>query len=113
VWAQDLTCARLRKRPHVVPDQSLLMCLCAGSEHLRITAGAATTRPICVWRLAVLPNGTIVSGDSDGAVQFWDGRFGSLLHRFIQVTLGFSAQRARGSVLSLSCVLVACQCADA
>jgi len=55
-----------------------------GSEHLRITAGAATTRPVCVWRLAVLPNGTIVSGDSDGAVQFWDGRFGSLLHRFTQ-----------------------------
>lgn len=34
-----------------------------------------------MWSLTVLPDGTIVSGDGDGAVQFWDGRFGTLLSR--------------------------------
>jgi U3 small nucleolar RNA-associated protein 4 len=34
-----------------------------------------------VWALLVLPDGTIVSGDQEGAVQFWDGGFGTLLSR--------------------------------
>lgn len=34
-----------------------------------------------MWSLTVLRDGTIVSGDGDGAVQFWDGRFGTLLSR--------------------------------
>mgnify|MGYP001807574930 CR=1 FL=1 len=37
-----------------------------------------------VWRLLSLPDGTLVSGDSDGAVQMWDGRFGTQLARFNQ-----------------------------
>ncbi|EFJ48124.1 hypothetical protein VOLCADRAFT_91388 [Volvox carteri f. nagariensis] len=55
-----------------------------GREHLRITAAAVTSRPVTVWRLLSLSDGTLVSGDSDGAVQMWDGRFGTLLHRFTQ-----------------------------
>ena len=35
-----------------------------------------------VWDLLYLPDGTLVSADSDGAVQFWDGRFGTLLQRW-------------------------------
>ncbi len=47
---------------------------------MRISVGAQTaSKPPCVWRVLVLPDGTLVSADSDGAVQFWDGRFGTLL----------------------------------
>lgn len=54
---------------------------------MRISVGAQTTgKPVCVWRLLVLADGTLVSGDSDGAVQFWDGKFGALL----QVSFGLS-----------------------
>jgi U3 small nucleolar RNA-associated protein 4 len=56
-----------------------------GIETLRITVAASAQRPVCVWRLLVLPDSTIVSGDSEGAVQFWDGQFGSQLHRFTQL----------------------------
>ena len=35
-----------------------------------------------MWRLLSLPDGTLVSGDSEGAVQFWEPRFGTLLSRF-------------------------------
>lgn len=49
---------------------------------MRITAAVSTKQPVCVWRLAVLPDGSIVSGSSDGATQFWDGAFGTLLQRF-------------------------------
>ncbi|GIM15061.1 hypothetical protein Vretimale_17826 [Volvox reticuliferus] len=55
-----------------------------GREHLRITASATTSRPVTVWRVLSLPDGTVVSGDSDGAVQMWDSRFGTLLQRFTQ-----------------------------
>lgn len=54
----------------------------AGHEIVRITAGVQTKQPLCVWRLAVLPDGTVVSGSSDGATQFWDGHFGTLIQRF-------------------------------
>lgn len=40
--------------------------------------------PPRVWSLAVLPDGTIVSGDSEGATQFWEGRFGTLVSRLQQ-----------------------------
>lgn len=53
-------------------------------EALRITAGDATGSELCVWSLLVLPDGTIVAGDSGGNVTFWDGRFGTLLSRFTQ-----------------------------
>ncbi len=35
-----------------------------------------------MWSLLFLPDGTLVSGVSTGAVQFWDVRFGTLLNRF-------------------------------
>lgn len=56
----------------------------AGTEQQRITAGTSSTSPPCVWALEVLADGTIVSGDQEGAVQFWDGRFGTLLTRHQQ-----------------------------
>lgn len=61
----------------------LHVCLAgtAGIELQRITVGTSSTSPPCVWALTVLRDGTIVSGDGDGAVQFWDGRFGTLLSR--------------------------------
>lgn len=37
-----------------------------------------------MWALEVLADGTLVSGDQEGAVQFWDGRFGTLLTRHQQ-----------------------------
>lgn len=53
-------------------------------EALRITAGDASGSELCVWSLIVLPDGTIVAGDSGGNVTFWDGRFGTLIGRFNQ-----------------------------
>lgn len=32
----------------------------------------------------VLPDGTMVSGDSSGALQLWDAQYGTLLHAFSQ-----------------------------
>ncbi|PRW61122.1 WD40 repeat [Chlorella sorokiniana] len=58
----------------------------SGHEVLRITAGDGTgaSKEGCIWSLVVLPDGTVVSGDSAGNVQFWDGRFGTLLAGFSQ-----------------------------
>ncbi|GLC46942.1 hypothetical protein PLESTB_001544800 [Pleodorina starrii] len=67
-----------------------------GRERLRITAAASTARPVTVWRLLFLPDGTLVSGDSDGAVQMWDSRFGTLLHRFTQHRADVLAMAATG-----------------
>ncbi|KAK9805376.1 hypothetical protein WJX73_008329 [Symbiochloris irregularis] len=50
-----------------------------GQEMQRIIAGERDT---CVWALVVLPDGTIVSGDSSGNVIFWDARFGTRLCSF-------------------------------
>lgn len=55
-----------------------------GTEQQRITVGTSSASPPCVWALEVLPDGTMVSGDQEGAVQFWDGRFGTLLTRHQQ-----------------------------
>ena len=38
----------------------------------------------CVWALKYLPDGTLVTGDSDGAVTFWDGKFSTELVRYQQ-----------------------------
>jgi U3 small nucleolar RNA-associated protein 4 len=54
-------------------------------EALRITASDGTgNSELCVWSLLVLPDGTIVAGDSGGTVSFYDGTFGTLLGRFNQ-----------------------------
>ena len=50
-----------------------------GRELVRFTVSSSSLAAACVWQLLVLPDGTVVSGDSEGAVQFWDGRFGTLL----------------------------------
>lgn len=62
---------------------ALLLCG-TGTEQQRITVGTSSGSPPCVWALEVLPDGTLVSGDQEGAVQFWDGRFGTLLTRHQQ-----------------------------
>lgn len=51
-------------------------------EIYRITVnygGPTTGKELCIWSLLALRCGTIVSGDSSGGVQFWDGQFGTLL----------------------------------
>ncbi|ACI65996.1 predicted protein [Phaeodactylum tricornutum CCAP 1055/1] len=40
--------------------------------------------PTRVWSISILKDGTVVSGDSLGHVQFWDGDSGSLQQTFIQ-----------------------------
>ncbi len=54
-------------------------------EALRITANDGTgNSELCIWSLLVLPDGTIVAGDSGGNVSFYDQQFGTLLGRFTQ-----------------------------
>ncbi|KAG0557990.1 hypothetical protein KC19_11G171000 [Ceratodon purpureus] len=51
-------------------------------EIYRITAGIGgkgKSSDLCIWSLLVLRNGDIVSGDSSGSTQFWDGQLGTLL----------------------------------
>ncbi|XP_051149862.1 WD repeat-containing protein PCN-like [Andrographis paniculata] len=51
-------------------------------EIYRITAGLGglgSGDDLCIWSLLALRCGTLVSGDSSGSVQFWDGRLGTLL----------------------------------
>ncbi|GER40218.1 transducin family protein / WD-40 repeat family protein [Striga asiatica] len=51
-------------------------------EVYRITVGLGgrgSGNDLCIWSLLALRCGTIVSGDSSGSVQFWDGQFGTLL----------------------------------
>ena len=55
-------------------------------ELLRITVegiskGMEETR-LCIWTLMVLSDGTIVSGDSHGAISFWDGQYGTMIAKF-------------------------------
>lgn len=70
------------------------LCLPAtGQELLRITAASHSGASLCVWALLVTGDGTIVSGDSEGAVQFWDGSNGTLLTRL---------QRHAADVLALA-----------
>eukprot|EP00898_Chlorokybus_atmophyticus_P002048 jgi/Chlat1/2844/Chrsp194S03000 len=66
-----------------------------GQELLRITAGGGgvdTSTPL-VWALQVLRDGTVVSGDSTGRTQFWDGQLGTLLQ---------AQQRHTADVLALA-----------
>ncbi|CAF88516.1 unnamed protein product, partial [Tetraodon nigroviridis] len=42
-------------------------------------AGALKSREVVVWSLVFLPDHTVVSGDSAGKVQFWDGHTGTLI----------------------------------
>lgn len=47
-------------------------------------AGGARGGVVLVWVVRILPDMTIVSGDSCGRTQFWDGKFGTLLQSFSQ-----------------------------
>lgn len=51
-------------------------------EVYRITVGlggVGSGSNLCIWSLITLRDGTIVSGDSTGSTQFWDGKQGTLL----------------------------------
>ncbi|XP_054799224.1 LOW QUALITY PROTEIN: WD repeat-containing protein PCN-like [Prosopis cineraria] len=53
-----------------------------GREIYRITAGLGglgSGPELCIWSLLSLRSGTLVSADSSGSVQFWDGQHGTLL----------------------------------
>lgn len=41
--------------------------------------GASKNKEVVVWSVAFLSDNTIISGDSAGKVQFWDGVTGTLL----------------------------------
>lgn len=47
-------------------------------------SGSSTGAESCIWSVSVLPDGTMVSGDSTGAVQLWDSQHGTLLQAFHQ-----------------------------
>jgi U3 small nucleolar RNA-associated protein 4 len=58
------------------------------TELLRITLGhaagprAAPRAAPCVWSVLALPDGTLVSGDSEGVTSLWDGEHGTLRQAF-------------------------------
>jgi WD40 repeat protein len=52
------------------------------TEKDAVTSGDETPGEACVWALLALADGTLVSGDAKGNVQFWDGRFGTLTQGF-------------------------------
>lgn len=41
--------------------------------------GASKSREVVVWSLVFLSDHTVVSADSAGKVQFWDGHTGTLI----------------------------------
>ncbi|KAI3873622.1 hypothetical protein MKW92_037814 [Papaver armeniacum] len=65
-------------------SDGFIRCWDAHTTHevYRITVGTGGLRDgsdLCVWSLIYLKSGTLVSGDSTGSVQFWDGEQGTLL----------------------------------
>ncbi|XP_074588267.1 WD repeat-containing protein PCN-like [Curcuma longa] len=65
-------------------SDGLIRCWDAASFHekYRITAGLGglgSGPELCIWSLLFLRSGTLVSGDSTGSVQFWDGNYGTLM----------------------------------
>ena len=78
-------------------------------EVLRITLASKSVVPQCCWRLAVLLDSTVVSVDSEGATQFWDGQFGTLLQRHVVHegdTLALAAMPDGSAVFSAGRLLV-------
>lgn len=57
--------------------------MCSGRSTRRLLvergAGASKSREVVVWGLVFLSDHTVVSGDSAGKVQFWDGHTGTLV----------------------------------
>ena len=68
--------------------------LTSGRSVLRISVGDFHSKTTLVWALVVLQDDTIVSGDSTGHVQFWNGVMGTLQQQFRQHT---------GDVLAVVC----------
>lgn len=55
-----------------------------GKCRLRILVQSERNDPALVWSVKMLPDKSIVSGDSFGKTQIWDGKFGTLLQSFKQ-----------------------------
>ncbi|KAL3840498.1 hypothetical protein ACJIZ3_025089 [Penstemon smallii] len=77
-WSPD------SKRIYSGSSDGFIRCWDAKLAHeiYRITVGLGglgSGSDICIWSLIALRCGAIVSGDSSGSVQFWDGQFGTLL----------------------------------
>ena len=81
-----LACGSSRGMAHVMDCMNF-------NELTRITIGyvpekasefLSSTDEHCVWSLLYLPDGVLVSGDSDGAVTFWDSKFSTELARYTQ-----------------------------
>eukprot|EP01135_Chromosphaera_perkinsii_P010028 Nk52_evm63s1992 gene=Nk52_evmTU63s1992 len=53
-----------------------------GRSVLRITAEDFHKESTLIWSVKVLSNGNLISGDSLGNTQMWDGKFGTLLQSF-------------------------------
>lgn len=53
-----------------------------GRNTERITVERLGGQPTLIWALQLLSDGTIVSGDSLGHVQFWNSRFATLIQTF-------------------------------
>lgn len=71
------------------------------SHELRRPVGDGTGSTSCIWALTVLPDGCLVSGGSEGQLQFWDGVSGTLLQGFQrhQAPLLAVAASAQGDTL--------------
>ncbi|KAK4481557.1 hypothetical protein RD792_012459 [Penstemon davidsonii] len=77
-WSPDA------KRIYSGSSDGFIRCWDAKLAHeiYRITVGLGglgSGSDLCIWSLIALRCGAIVSGDSSGSVQFWDGQFGTLL----------------------------------
>jgi U3 small nucleolar RNA-associated protein 4 len=66
---------------------SIIHCLDVKSGQIsrRITVDKIRGEDTLVWALEVLKDGTIVSGDSLGNVQFWDSKMGTLIKGYKEV----------------------------
>lgn len=48
--------------------------------HVERLVGASKSREVVIWSIVFLSNHTVISGDSAGKVQMWDGITGTLVH---------------------------------
>lgn len=64
-----------------------------GQELLFVTAAVDAQTEMCIWRVLMLPNGDIASGDSSGRVAVWDSTYGTLLA---------AVERHTGDVMALA-----------
>ena len=68
--------------------QQCLTIIATSADHVCLYCttgnGIGAGSELCMWSVMVLPDGTMVSGDSTGTLQLWDGRHGTLLQAFTQ-----------------------------